>query len=118
MFPIFCDEDSMTGALVQALRSRGVAVTTVYEHGRRGLSDAEQLDYATNLGCVLYSKNVGDFARLHRQYMAAGHHHAGIVVVPWPHYAVGEQLRRLLKLLAARATEEMVDAFEYLSSWS
>lgn len=117
MFPIYFDEDSVTGPLVRALRARGVDVTTVREQGHRGLSDTEQLDNATALGRVLYSKNVRDFAHLHTQDSAAGRRHAGIIVVPWPHYDIGEQLRRLLKLLTARSSEEMAGAFEYLSSW-
>ncbi len=42
--------------------------------------DAEHLDYATSQGRVLYSFNVADFYRLHKDYLAQGKGHVGIVL--------------------------------------
>src|SRR5256712_7513027 len=111
------DEDSMDRALVRALRARGVDVTTALDEGMIERSDAEHLDYATAQGRVLYTFNVGDFYRLHTSYLAQGKSHAGIILVRQQRYSVGEQMRRLLKLVAAKSAEEMKDSVEFLHAW-
>jgi len=60
----------MDSDLVAALRSRGVTVVTALDAGLTERSDAEQLAFATEHGCVLYSFNVSDFYRLHTQWVA------------------------------------------------
>ncbi len=107
----------MQNALIAALRVRGVDVLTAHEAGTRHWKDADQLRFATGAGRVLFTKNVGDFTRLHREIMAAGGHHAGIIVLNYQRYGVGEQLRRLIALLTARTAVEMADSLEYLSNW-
>jgi len=111
------DEDSMDRALVRALRARDVDVTTDLDEGMIERSDAEHLDYATAQGRVLYTFNVGDFYRLHTSYLAQGKSHAGIILVRQQRYSVGEQMRRLLKLVAAQSAEEMKDSVEFLHAW-
>jgi hypothetical protein len=117
VFRLLLDEDSVSWPLVRALRARDVDVTTVQEQRTRSRADDDQLALAAELGRVLCSKNIRDFSRLHAEYLAAGRHHHGIVLISWQHYGIGEQLRRLLNLLAARTAEEMVDSLEYLSGW-
>ena len=107
----------MDRALVRALRARGVDVTTALDEGMIERSDAEHLDYATAQGRVLYTFNVGDFYRLHTSYLAQGKSHAGIILVRQQRYSVGEQMRRLLKLVAAKSAEEMKDSVEFLHAW-
>jgi hypothetical protein len=67
----------MSRALLRGLRSRGIEVTTVLDEGRVGDSDRAQLDYAWQIKRVLYSFNVSDFCRLHREYLTEGKPHAG-----------------------------------------
>ena len=59
----------MARGLVNGLRARGVDVTTVYDEGLAGQSDADQLLYATRIERVIYTFNVGDFCRLHKDYV-------------------------------------------------
>ncbi|MGH8058052.1 MAG: DUF5615 family PIN-like protein [Candidatus Entotheonellia bacterium] len=114
---LYFDEDSMHEALVRALRARGVDVVTALEAGTIEREDREHLEYATAQGRVLYSFNVGDFYRLHTAYLAQRQSHAGIVLARQQRYAVGEQLRRLLRLIATRSAEEMRNRVEFLSAW-
>ena len=107
----------MRHALVRALRARGVNVTTALEEGMIERTDAEHLDYATEEGRVLYSFNQGDFYRLHTTYLAEGKSHAGIILARQQHYSVGEQMQRLLKLIATRSADEMRNWAEFLSAW-
>ena len=88
----------MSRALLRGLRARGIEATTVLEEQKVGESDRAQLEYAWQTKRVLYSFNVSDFCRLHKEYLTDGRPHAGIVVVNRQRYSVGEQLRLLLKL--------------------
>ncbi len=114
---LYLDEDSMRQALVQALRARGVDVMTALEAHMIDRADEEHLDYATVQGRVLYSFNVGDFYDLHTAFMGRGKSHAGIILVRQQRYSVGEQMRRLLKLLTANSAEEMRNQVAFLSAW-
>jgi len=114
---LYCDEDSLRWALVVSLRKRGVDISTTLESGMNGATDEQQLEYAAAERRTLYSFNMGDFCRLHAQWIAEQRSHAGIVVARQQHYSVGEQLRRLLKLIAARTADEMRNRLEFLSDW-
>src|SRR5436309_7653218 len=116
--PLYIDEDSMDRDLVRALRARGIDVTTALEAGMTARTDADQLDFATAQRRVLYTFNVGDFCRLHSEYLSAGKIHAGIVVSQQQHYSVGEQMRRLARLLYERTAAQMTNRLEFLSNWS
>ena len=114
---LYLDEDAQRGSLVAALRNSKVDVMTVSEVGRRGYSDDQQLLWATEQERVLYSFNVKDFSRLHNRLLTEENTHAGIIVVPRQRYSVGEQLRGLLKLTAARSAEDMIAQLVYLSNY-
>jgi hypothetical protein len=107
----------MDRALVRALRSRGVDIVTALEEGMIEQPDAAHLDFAVAHGRVLYTFNVGDFYALHTAYLAEGAVHNGIILAPQQQYSVGEQMRRLLRLMAARPAEEMSNRIEFLSHW-
>jgi DNA-binding transcriptional MerR regulator len=114
---LYCDEDSQNRALIKALRSRGMEVTSAGEAALLGQSDEAQLSWAHKEGRVLFTHNVADFCRLHEQFLRGGQHHAGIVVAEQGP-SVGERMRRLLKLNDARTAEEMRDRLEFLGNWA
>lgn len=114
---LYIDEDSMDQAFLQALRARGVDIRTAYEEGMVGRSDIDQLRWAATQGRVLYSFNVGDFYHLHTTFLGQQEDHAGIILVQQQRYAVGEQLRGVLRLLAATSAEEMGNQVVFLSAW-
>lgn len=101
------DEDAMARALIQGLRARGFDVLTPLDTEMTGEPDEAQLEFAAREGRVLYTFNVADYCRLHAEYMESGKSHAGIVVVPRQRYTIGEQLRALLDLSAARTAEQL-----------
>ena len=82
-----------------------------------GRSDKEQLIWSTGHGRVLFSCNARDFYKLHTSIVELGDSHGGIVLGPQQRYSIGEQLRRLLKLIAAKSSEEMRNRLEFLSNW-
>jgi hypothetical protein len=116
-FKIYFDEDAMDTDLVAALRSRDVEVVTVLEVGLAGKSDEEQLAFATERGCVLYTFNLSDFYRLHAQWMSSGREHGGMILVTQKRFSVGEQLRRILHLRSGTTTGGMRNRVEFLSNW-
>lgn len=107
----------MSRALTRALKARNVDVTTALEENMIEQPDSAHLDYVTAQGRVLYSFNVGDFCRLHAEYLAQGKSHAGIVVSLQQAYSIGEQMRRLLRLAAAKSAEQMCNNIEFLGNW-
>jgi hypothetical protein len=111
------DEDSMDSDLVRALRLRGVDVLTAYEARLVGQADLKQLLYASANGRSLYSFNVADFMKIHDAYPSRGAHHAGIILAQQQRYNVGEQMRRLLRLIGTKPAEQMQDRVEFLSAW-
>ncbi len=96
---MFVDEDACEDAVVSALRRLGIDVLTVLEVGRVGISDDDQLRFSTSLDRTVYSLNARHFARLHREFIARGDFHAGIIVIPRQRYSIGEKIRRLQQLL-------------------
>ncbi len=113
----YFDEDCMDQDLVRALRTRGLDVTTALEHSMIEQPDETHLNYATAQGRVLYSFNVGDFFRLHTIYLTEDRLHAGIILAAQQRYTVGQQMRRILKLVATKSAQEMQNNIEFLSHW-
>ena len=62
---LYIDEDSGNLSLVESLRNSAVEVMTTSDANKLSSSDEEQLIWATEQGCVIYSSNMGDFCRLH-----------------------------------------------------
>lgn len=107
----------MDQALVRGLRARSVDVITALDAEMIERRDEEHLDYATAQGRVLCTFNVRDFYQLHEECQQQGKSHAGIILVPQQRYTLGEQLRRILKLVATTSAESMRDRVEFLSAW-
>lgn len=114
---LYLDEDAQSGSLTRALRERGVDVLTADEAELRGCADAAHLAYASAQGRALYSFNIGDYNRLHYDYLVAGQMHAGIILAPQQRYGVGEQMRRLLRIISTLTAEQIQNQLEFLSDW-
>ena len=114
---IYVDEDAMDSDLVAALRSRGVTVITALDAGLAEKPDEEQLAFATERECALYTFNVSDFYRIHTQWISAGREHAGMILAPRQRFSVGEQLRRILRLRASATAVSMRNQVEFLGNW-
>lgn len=113
----YFDEDCQSGALAAALRQHGVEVQTTNEAGTSGVGDDAQLQHATDAGFVLVTNNIGDFTALHDRWLAAGRHHAGIVLFAQQAFSIGEIVRRLAHLRRTLTAEQMRDRLEWLTAW-
>ncbi|MEW5856480.1 MAG: DUF5615 family PIN-like protein [Cyanobacteriota bacterium] len=114
---LYLDEDVVNRGLVQALQNSALDVITTSEANKLSCTDEEQLIWATEQRRVIYSFNMGDFCRLHSNFMAQERSHAGIVLAPQQSYSVGEQLRGILKLIATKSAEEMINQVVFLSAY-
>ena len=114
---LYIDEDSGDSALVLSLQNRDVDVITTLSANRLRYPDEEQLEWATEQGRVLYTSNVKDFYHLHTTFLTQGKFHGGIILVQQQRYTVGEQLRAIIRLIAAKSVEEMQNKAEFISVW-
>jgi hypothetical protein len=114
---LYFDEDALQNALVLALKSSNIDVTTVADVGMLSFSDEEQLIWAAEQGRIIYSFNMGDFHQLHNTFLTNGKLHNGIVLAPQQRYSIGEQLRGLLKLVNQKSAEDMINQLVFLSTY-
>jgi hypothetical protein len=115
---LFFDVDATRHSVVIGLRKRGVDVFTSLEAGTTEETDHSQLAFATAQGRVIYSFNVGDLCDLHSRWLSAQRSHAGIVLAHQQQFSVGEQIRRLVRLVNSLSPEEMQNRLEFLSDWA
>ena len=66
---------------MNALSARGVDILSAHVAGLVAVPDSRHLEHATSLGRVLFTFNTRDFALLHKEWLAAERHHAGIIRV-------------------------------------
>src|SRR5580704_11428206 len=90
----FLTDEDVFADLAIALRKHGYDAVSTPDAGRLAEDDRSQLEWATSHGRVLMTFNVGDFVRLHGEWLRSGRHHAGLVVSE--QRPLGEALRRLL----------------------
>lgn len=112
------DEDADAHALLNALRQRGLDVSSSRELALLQCSDEQQLAWAFEQGRAIYTYNASDFCRLHSEFIRHERHHAGIIIGDQQVLSIGEETRRLLKISDARTSADMGDNLEYLSNWS
>lgn len=111
---LYLDED-VRPLLAAVLRDRGYDVLTTAEAGMIGRSDAEQLDFATSQGRVLFTHNVRDYMRLSQEYSRTGRSHAGLILAPQMPFK--ELLRLTLRLLTQIGTEPFTDRVQWLTDF-
>ncbi len=111
---LYIDEDAGEHAVVQGLRARNIDVLTTIEANLLSNDDLSQLAFATSIGRAIYTFNVGDFAKLHNDYLSQNKTHAGIIVIPDQRYSIGEKVRRLAGFVSRTSSEEMINRMEFL----
>jgi hypothetical protein len=111
---LFTDEHIFR-QLARTLRDRGYDAESCQEAGRanRGLSDDEQLAYATGAGRAILTANARDFVRIDAEWKRTGRQHAGIVVTPESD-DFGELLRRVVRHLDTYSPDIQHDTLIWL----
>jgi hypothetical protein len=111
---LYMDEDAGENTVVHGLRARGIDVMTTIDANQCGSTDRDQLAFAAQQRRSIYTFNVGDFARLHREYLLQGVNHSGIIVLPEQRCPIGEKIRRLAAFVNSVNSEEMINRMAYL----
>ena len=114
MIRLFFDED-VPEAVAVGLRLRGYDVVTTRQAGRRGLTDAQQLDYAHSQGILLFSHNAADYTKLHVEYVRKGREHSGILLAR--QLPVGFIVTAMLKFLSSSKAKDIRNQVVWLSEW-
>ncbi|MEM8861896.1 MAG: DUF5615 family PIN-like protein [Chloroflexota bacterium] len=112
---LYLDEDAQRTNLIQALRARQIDVLTVSEADHIGKSDEIQLTFTTENNRVIFTFNRGDFFHLHTKWLSEGKSHSGIIVSD--QLSTGVVMRRLLKLIDEKPSQDMQSWLEFLSDW-
>lgn len=104
---IYIDE-SVNVAVVEGLKRRGIEVISARDADNLGLSDKEQIKYATKNNFVIVTDG-DDFLS-----MAMKLEHKGIVYVHQQKYSVGGLIRRLKLLCDLAEQKDMINHVEFL----
>lgn len=99
---IYADEN-VNIAIVEGLRRRGVEAWSAIEKGKIGLSDEEQLRYASKEKAIIFTHD-DDFLSMATE---SGIEHCGIIYVHQQHLSIGECIRRLKGIIETMSPEEM-----------
>jgi len=110
----YVDEDASESAVMAGLRARGIDLLTTVEAGREGTTDQQQLEFSTQQDRAIYTLDVRDFARIHREFLAGNRPHGGIIVIPEQRYSVGEKIRAVAAIIQANTAESLKDRIEFL----
>ncbi len=82
--------------------------------------DCNDQDHLTRTSAsvrALYTFNVGDYCVLHQAWLSQRKFRACIIVAPQQRYSLGEELRRLVRLIGSMTAEDMENRIEFLSAW-
>jgi hypothetical protein len=112
MVRLYMDEN-VEGAIIRALRDRGVDLVTGQEEGREGAPDPAVLDRATELGRVLFSRD-RDMLREAVRRQRAGESFAGVIYGHPLVAALSQCINDLEAIAGAGRPEEFLDGVTYL----
>jgi predicted nuclease of predicted toxin-antitoxin system len=113
---VYLDE-CISPDLASAMRQRGWDVVSAHEVGLVGVTDEEQLEFATQTGRVLLTFDVRDFQELAERWAQQGKEHAGILLCQHlPKQAYGRLLHRLEQVRNTLTAEQMRNAVVWLGA--
>lgn len=111
--PRIYTNESIPVSVATGLKRRGVDAWSARDAGNLGLSDEEQLKYASRERAVIFTHDE-DFLRLVSEWMQQGKEHWGIIYVHEQKLSIGECIRRLMAYALAVEAEEMKNRLEFL----
>lgn len=117
---LYLDDDSAQALLVRLLQRDGHDVLTPGGAGTAGGEDPVHFMHAIRAGRVLLTRNHDDFKLLHELVLAAGGHHAGVLVIrrdndPTRDMRPAHIVRAVRNLLAASVP--VADQLYVLNHW-
>jgi predicted nuclease of predicted toxin-antitoxin system len=104
--------ESVSVAIADGLKRRGVEAFSARDAGNLGLTDEEQLIYAGKEKVSIFTHDT-DFLQIAARWMEEGRTHHGIIYCHQKRYSIGECVRRLRVLTAVLSSEDMVNHIEF-----
>ena len=105
-------DENVHKQVASALRIRGYDVISAHERENWGLSDSEQLDYATSQDRAVFTFDPRDFIQLHELYIDEEQDHFGIIVSD--QMSLGKTISKLSSLMIERDREQLKNALLWL----
>lgn len=102
--------ESVDTAVAEGLKRRGVHALSAKDTGNLGLTDKEQLQYATEEEATIFTHD-DDFLSLVAQ---SEPEHNGIIYVHQQKLSTGECIRRIKALVQTKTPEDMKNHIEFL----
>jgi hypothetical protein len=102
-------DEHVDPAIADALRRRGIDVTTTMDAGLRTASDISHLEFARSEGRVIYTQD-SDFLML----SAMGMPHEGIAYNPPDAFSIGQIIDYLVLMDGCMTPEEMRNHVEWV----
>jgi predicted nuclease of predicted toxin-antitoxin system len=84
---VYTDE-SVSVAIAEGLRRRGIDAFTALEAGSLGLTDEEQLIYAKKEKAIIFTHDT-DFLKISEEWTEGGRSHNGVVYCHQSMYSIG-----------------------------
>ena len=106
---IYSDED-VNVAIIEGLKRRGIKAISCQEANNIGLSDKEQIEYASSNKFVILTHDA-DFLRIIHEKKIS---HSGIIFVSQNKLSVGEIIRKIEFLVSILSQEDMENHIEFL----
>jgi predicted nuclease of predicted toxin-antitoxin system len=105
-------DENIPVVLCTALSSHGVDCLTTQQAGNLGLSDVQQLAFATTESRALVTFNCKDFLPLVQQWQESNRTHPGLIL--FKELPVPELLRRFRRFLHQHQTDDLTNLILWL----
>lgn len=105
--------ESVHVAVAIGLKRRGVDAWSARDVGNLGLSDEEQLQYASREKATIFTHD-DDFLRLAHKWTLQGKEHWGIIYAQVQKFSIGECIRRLMNYALVLKGEDLKNHVEFL----
>ncbi|MBI4649881.1 DUF5615 family PIN-like protein [Candidatus Desantisbacteria bacterium] len=114
MIKLYLDENVPESVAI-ALRLRGYDIITVKEATLKGLSDIDQLKYATSENMTIFTFNIADFYKIHIEFIKNKINHNGIILSK--QLPIGTIVKALSRLLSNADRNNLQNNIIWLSDW-
>jgi hypothetical protein len=104
MIKVYLDEDVHKKA-AYSLSAKGFDVLSTSEVNKKGLTDRDQLEFAMSLKRTLFTFNVRDFIKLHKEYVSQKREHFGIIISP--QINISTLIKKLSSIIVSIKPEEI-----------
>jgi hypothetical protein len=105
--------ESVNIAIAEGLKRRGVDAFSARHAGKLGLTDEEQLIFASEKKTSIFTHDI-DFLRIAAKWINDGRTHHRIIYSHQKDYAIGECIRRIKVLATVLTSEDMINHIEFL----